>query len=154
MKTEQPELDETHLAAWRAFVNAHAAVIDHIERELSAAGRISLAWYDVLVALWEAPDHRLRLNELARVIVLSRSGLTRLVDRLEEAGLLRREPSPGDLRGFYAVLTPEGREAQLRAWPVYARGIATHFAQHLTDAEAAIVAESLGRVDEAARGTS
>lgn len=154
MESERPDLDELRLAAWRAFVNAHAAVIDRIERELKAADCIPLVWYDVLVALWEAPDHRLRLNELARAIVLSRSGLTRLIDRLEGAGLLRREASPDDLRGFYAVLTPAGREAQLRAWPIYARGIATHFAQHLTEVEAEVVTESLGRIDAAARGST
>lgn len=146
METEQPEPDELHLTAWRAFVNAHATAIDRIERDLADAGQISLTWYDVLVALWEAPEHRLRLNELARAIVLSRSGLTRLVDRLEAAGLLRREPCPGDRRGAYAVLTPAGREAQLAAWPVYARGIEAHFARHLSDAEAASMATALGRV--------
>jgi DNA-binding MarR family transcriptional regulator len=151
MTSEQPEPDELHLSAWRAFVNAHAAAIDRIERELSDAGQIPLTWYDVLVALWEAPEHRLRLSELARAVVLSRSGLTRLVDRLEASGLLCREPCPGDRRGAYAVLTPAGRAAQLAAWPTYARGIETHFARHLSDAEAASMAAALERVGESAR---
>jgi DNA-binding MarR family transcriptional regulator len=153
VESEQPEPDELHLTAWRAFVNAHAAAIDRIERELAGAGQISLAWYDVLVALWEAPEHRLRLNELARAVVLSRSGLTRLVDRLEAAELLRREPCPGDRRGAYAVLTPAGRAAQLAAWPTYAQGIETHFARHLSDAEAESLATALERVDAAAKQT-
>ena len=142
---------ESQLQAWRAFINAHAAVIDHIERELAANGLVPLTWYDVLVALWEAPDHRLRLNELARAVVLSRSGLTRLLDRLEAAGLLRREPCPDDRRGAFAVLLPAGREAQLRAWPVYARGISSHFAQHLTDSVAEVLADALNRFDAANR---
>lgn len=144
---------ERQLAAWRAFINAHGAVIDRIERELAANGLVPLTWYDVLVALWEAPEHRLRLNELARAVVLSRSGLTRLLDRLEAAGLLRREPCLDDRRGAFAVLLPAGREAQLRAWPVYACGISTHFAQYLTDAETDVLATALGRVDGANRSS-
>jgi DNA-binding MarR family transcriptional regulator len=143
--------NERHLAAWRAFLNAHAAVIARIEGELAARELIPLAWYDVLVALWEAPQHRLRLSELAAAVVLSRSGLSRLIDRLEQAGLVRREPSPEDRRGAFAVLTPAGRAAQLRAWPVYAQGIQTYFAQELTEAEVDRLADCLGRVDAAAR---
>jgi DNA-binding MarR family transcriptional regulator len=144
------ELDETRLTAWRAFLNAHAAAVGAIERELAAADCISLTWYDVLVALWEAPQHRLRLHELAQTVVLSRSGLTRLVDRLEAAGLLRREACADDRRGAYAVLTDDGRAAQLRAWPIYARGIVTHFADHLSDEDAMVLTEALGRVSAAA----
>ena len=101
-------LDERHLAAWRTFITAHAALIDAIERDLRGAGVISLTWYDVLIELAEAPDHRLRLHELARAVVLSRSGLTRLVERLGAAGLIAREPCPDDRRGAFAVLTAEG----------------------------------------------
>jgi DNA-binding MarR family transcriptional regulator len=154
METMPATPDEARLAAWRAFVNAHAAVIDRIERDLAADGKVPLAWYDVLVALWEAPEHRLRLSDLARAVVLSRSGLTRLVDRLEAAGLLRREPCPDDRRGFFAVLTPEGRAAQLDAWPTYARGIATYFTEYLTDTEAAMLTAALNRINDATRQTS
>lgn len=140
------EPDEPQLAAWRALLTTQARVIEAIERDLAAANLVPLTWYDVLVALWEAPAHRLRLHELARAVLLSRSGLTRLLDRLEAAGLLRREPCPDDRRGAYAVLTAEGRAAQLRAWPVYARGIATHFAQHLSAEETTVLATALGRV--------
>lgn len=145
-------LDEQRLNAWYAFLTAHAAAVGAIEREVAEEGLIPLTWYDVLVALWEAPDHRLRLHELAKAVVLSRSGLTRLVDRLENAGLMRREACADDRRGAYAVLTEAGRAAQLRAWPVYARGIATHFAVHLSDEEAAILADALGRISAAGRG--
>lgn len=143
------EPDDQQLAAWRALLYAHALVVEAIERDLAAAGLVPLTWYDVLVALWEAPDHRLRLRELAREVVLSRSGLTRLVDRLETAGLLRREPCLDDRRGAYAVLTAAGREAQLRAWPVYAHGIADRFGRHLSPEEAAVLATALGRVGTA-----
>ena len=145
------EPDEARLTAWRAFLVAHASIVTAIERELAAEGLVPLTWYDVLVALWEAPDHRLRLHELAREVVLSRSGLTRLVDRLEAAGLLRREACANDRRGAYAVLTEEGRVAQLRAWPVYARGIANHFADHLSEEEAMILANTFGRMSATTR---
>jgi DNA-binding MarR family transcriptional regulator len=147
------DIDEFHLAAWRAFLNAHAAVIDRIEREMAEAGVLPLGSYDVLVALLEAPDNRLRLHELASHIVLSRSTLTRVVDRLEAAGLLERERVPTDRRGAYAVLTDRGRAALRQAWPVYARGIEAHFARYLSDDEVRTFTEALGRVDAAARQT-
>jgi DNA-binding MarR family transcriptional regulator len=142
---------EFHLAAWRAFLNAHAAVIDRIEREMDAVGVLPLGSYDVLVPLSEAPDRRLRLHELASRVVLSRSTLTRAVDRLETAGLLRRERVATDRRGAYAVLTERGQEALRTAWPIYARGIREHFARHLDDDEVRVLTASLGRVDAAAR---
>jgi DNA-binding MarR family transcriptional regulator len=139
-------LDEPGLAAWEAFVFAHAAAVGQIERELAREDVVSLTWYDVLVALVHAPDQRLRLNELADRVVLSRSGLSRLLDRIEKGGLIRREPAPGDRRGAFAVLTDEGAQAQRKAWPYYASGIARHFSQHLTDDEKRILANALRRV--------
>src|SRR5579884_3899316 len=142
----QPRLDDVHLAAWRTFLRAHATAIDAIERELTAAGEVPLSSYDVLIELLEAPGRRLRMAELARRVVLSRSGLTRLVDRLERDGLLARERTAEDRRGAYAVLTDAGYQAVRRAWPVYARGIIAHFAAHLSDDEARTLTELLGRV--------
>ena len=145
-------IDEFHLAAWRAFINAHASVIHRIEDELAQAGQLPLTSYDVLVALAEAPDRRLRMNELAgRVVVLSRSGVTRLADRLEADGLLRRERTPEDRRGAYAVLTAEGMAALRRAWPIYAGGIVEHFSRFLSDAEVRALTSALERIDTAAR---
>jgi DNA-binding MarR family transcriptional regulator len=122
-----------------------------MERELAEGGVLPLGHYDVLLALAEAPERRLRMHELAWDVVLSRSGLTRMVDRLEGAGLLRRERCDDDRRGCYAALTEDGMEALRRAWPVYARGIAEHFGRHLDDGEARVLDESLGRVLAAAR---
>ena len=139
-------LDESRLAAWRAFLNAHAAVIGLIEREMAQAGQLPLSSYDVLVALSEAPEKRLRMHELADRVVLSRSGLSRLVDRLETEGLLARERCGADRRGAYAVLTREGREALREAWPVYARGIREHFASILSDPEVETLTAALNRV--------
>ncbi len=142
----ESELDAEGLEAWEAFVFAHAAAVGRIERDLGAAGHISLTWYDVLTALSQAPDNRLRLHELANEVVLSRSGLTRLLDRLETAGLITREPAPGDRRGAYAVMTPLGEEILNRTWPAYAAGIARHFSQHLTDEEKSVIATALRRL--------
>jgi DNA-binding MarR family transcriptional regulator len=133
--------------AWRALLRAHAAAVGRIERDLAVSEPdLPLTWYDVLVALVGAPERRLRLRELAREVVLSRSGLTRLVDRLEAAGLLRREPDLTDRRGAFAVLTDAGYDAVRRTWPLYAKGIQEHFARHLEDDEAAILARALERV--------
>jgi DNA-binding MarR family transcriptional regulator len=121
--------------AWRLFITAHATLIEQIDRELSAAGCVPLQWYDILVELYEAPDHRLRMAELARRAILSRSSLTHLADRLEHEGLLTRARVDTDRRGAYAVLTEQGDQAFRRAWPIYARGIAQHFIRHLTDEE-------------------
>ena len=140
------EIDEQKLAAWRSFLTAHAALIDTIEHELAEVKVRPLGWYDVLFALAEAPGQRLRMHELANAIVLSRSGLTRLVDRLEAEGLLIRERSGDDRRGAYAVLTPAGMETLRQIWPVYAKGIEEHFARYISNEEAHILAEVFQRV--------
>ena len=118
--------DDT-LAAWRAFLNAHALATKRISRDLADAGLPDLSWYDVLWTLYRAEDRRLRIRELADAVVLSSTGMTRFVDRLEAAGLVRREAVPGDRRGAYAVITKEGTDLLRRMWPIYARGIATYF---------------------------
>jgi DNA-binding MarR family transcriptional regulator len=145
-------IDEFHLAAWRSFINAHASVIDRIERDLAQHEQLPLTSYDVLVALAEAKDQRLRMNDLAnQVVVLSRSGVTRLVDRLERDGLLQRERTAQDRRGAYAVLTDAGRHALDRARPVYAQAIVDYFAQYLSEAEVRTITAALGRIDAEAR---
>jgi len=142
-------LSEQHLSAWRAFLKAHATIIDQIERDLMAAKRPPLSTYDVLIELYEAPEHRLRMHELAERVVLSRSGLTRLVDRLEAEGLLTRDRCGTDRRGAYAVITEQGIEALQQTWPIYAKGIAEYFAQWLTLEEAQLLESALGRILQA-----
>jgi DNA-binding MarR family transcriptional regulator len=117
-------LPEPQLAAWRALLAAHAAVVTRVEQALTAAGLPPLAWYDVLWAVRESPQRRARLGELAANLTISRGGMTKLVDRLERAGLLRREPAPDDRRGSYAVLTAAGETALKRMWPTYSRVLA------------------------------
>lgn len=131
---------------WRLFITTHAALIERIEHELSAAGVIPLPWYDVLVELAQAPERRRRMYELADAVVLSKSSLSRLIDRLEAEGLLRREPAPEDRRGAFAVLTDAGQAALEAAWPVYSQGIEEHFARHFDDDETAVLIAGLRRV--------
>ena len=140
------KLDDQHLNAWRRFITAHAKLIDSINREMLEADVIPLHWYDVLIELYEASERRLRLSELARKVVLSKSGLTRLVNKLAEAGLLARQSSPEDGRGAYAVLTDAGLAAMRQAWPVYAQGIQSYFAQYLSVEEAESVAALFERM--------
>ena len=135
-----------HLQAWRLFLTANARLITTIDNRLKDDHRIPLNWYDVLIELVEAPDHRLRMSELADRVLLTRSGLTRLVDRLEKAGYLRREIDPEDRRGFYAIITSEGIQAMREAWPVYAQGINEQFASHLNDEEAQMLVEIFSRL--------
>ena len=144
-------LERGRNVAWRTFLTAHAAAIDRIEGDLAQQGLMPLSWYDVLLALYEAPEHKLRMHELARAILVTRGGLTHLVARIEKAGLLRREPDPADGRGLYAVLSEEGLEALRRTWPTYALGIAEHFGKHLTDEEVEVLDRALRRVLTAAR---
>lgn len=122
-----PRISERDLATWRAFLTAHARVLREIEDALRAEGLPPLGWYDVLWPLYRAPDRRLRMKELAGEVLLSRTGLVRLVDRVERARLLRREPVPEDARGSYVALTGEGEEVLRRMWPTYARGIRESF---------------------------
>lgn len=147
-----PSIPESQLESWRALLNAHAALTREIDAALAAAGLPALAWYDVLWPLYRAPGRRLRMGELAeQVVTISRTGLTRLVDRVEEAGLLRREACPNDRRGTDVVLTDDGRKMLRRMWPVYARVVQEAFVSALTKEESAVIREALERVRERAR---
>jgi DNA-binding MarR family transcriptional regulator len=128
---------EPALAHWRLFLRAHATIIRHLEADLTAEHQMPLASYDVLVQLVEAPKQRLRMTELAERVLLSRSGLTRLVDRLERQGLVRREPCLLDARGFYAVLTDAGYDRLRTAARTHLRGVNDYVVSRLTSAELA-----------------
>jgi DNA-binding MarR family transcriptional regulator len=136
-----------HLRAWRAVLSVQSAVVARVERALADAGLPPLAWYDVLWALRSAPRGRLRMGALAGQVTISRGGLTKLVDRLEGAGMLVREPCPTDRRGFDAVLTAKGRGVLRQIWPVYERVLVESLAP-LTESEAAATAATLERLLE------
>ena len=120
-----------------------------LAEELEEAG-LPIGFYDVLIQLTEAEPGGLRMADLARRVLLSKSGLTRLVDRMVGQGLVRRRPSPEDGRGFYVVVTQHGRLALRRASPVHLRGIATHFTSLLTDDEMRVITNAMSRVAESA----
>ncbi|HZX25809.1 MAG TPA: MarR family transcriptional regulator [Telluria sp.] len=138
-------------SSWPLLLTAQAVLTEEVERRLDAAGLPSLAWYDVLWALERAPERRLRMHELADGMVLSRSNLTRLVDRLGEAGLLRRETDPADRRGAFAVLEPKGEELRRRMWPVYAAAIRELYDAHLDAEEQKVLGAALRKLIAAAR---
>jgi DNA-binding MarR family transcriptional regulator len=125
------------LTVWRNFLRAHARVSRRLEADLLAEHELPLASYDVLVQLVEAPQRRLRMTELADRVLLSRSGLTRLVDRLARDGLVVREAVESDARGLFAVLTAEGYAKLRKASGTHLRGIEDYFLATLTPEELA-----------------
>lgn len=137
--------DPLHLDAWVAFLRAHAHVVAVLDTELREEAGLPLTWYDVLVQLSEAGGE-VRMSELATRLLLSRSATTRLIDRVEDAGLVERCVPSDDARGRIVLLTDDGRTTLQSAAVVHLRGVQRHFARHLDDAEAGVVARALGRV--------
>jgi DNA-binding MarR family transcriptional regulator len=144
----------TKASVWALFLTAHAVLVEKIEVRLAEAGLPPLSWYDVLWALERAEDRRLRMRELADMTVLSRSNLTRLVDRLESAGLVERERAEEDRRGAFAVVTAEGRAMRRKMWPVYSAAIKALFEDHIGSREAAQMGDTLRRILGAVREKS
>jgi DNA-binding MarR family transcriptional regulator len=138
------------ISAWAALLRVHAALVPVLERELGAAHRLPLSWYDALLELNAAPQRRLRMSELGSRVVLSRERVSRVVDELARAGLVVRERNPDDKRSVYAVITPAGRDRLRAAAPDYLDGIQRHFTGHLSDAEAQTITTALNRVLAAA----
>ena len=127
MAPNGPSLSDEQIATWRAFLRAHSTMLRRISRDLDDAGLPPLPWYDVLAALRDAPGRRLRQVELAEQVLLSNSGLSRLLDRIEAKGLLERVACATDRRSFHVALTDDGEAMLQRMAPVYARGIAEDF---------------------------
>ena len=138
------------LRCWRLFFESSLALIDMLDTELQEAVGIPQRWYDVLVQLEEAPDG-LPMNELAERILYSKSGFTRVVDRMEEAGLVRRVRPEHDRRSILVLLTEEGTKTMERARLHHRDGIDRHFSRHLTDAEVRALTTALEKVSSHAR---
>jgi DNA-binding MarR family transcriptional regulator len=138
------------LRAWRLFFESALALVDVLDAELERDSGIPLHWYDVLVHLEEAPEG-LRMNALAERILYSKSGFTRVVDRMEEAGLVRRVRPENDRRSILIVLTGAGRETLERARAHHRHGIQTHFSSHLADADVNALTRALEKVSAHAR---
>ena len=133
------------LAVWRTFLEAAFALIDILDAELQEEQAISLRWYDVLVHLEDA-EHGIRMNELASRILASKSGLTRVIDRMEEAGLVERRRPAHDRRAIEIVITPTGQTTLTNARRVHRRGVNEHFAQHLSKRDFDALARALNKV--------
>ena len=136
-------LSETELRAWQALLHAHHDVIGKLDAELRAEHDLSLTDYDVLLRLARAPDLGLRMTELADRVLMSPSGLTRMVDRLVDEGLVRRDRFEGDARVMLAQLTEQGRRTLRRAARTHLRGIRDHFTGRLSQAQLRNVASAL-----------
>ena len=140
------KLDDRRLAAWRALLASHAALVGVLGEELQEEKGLPLPWYEVLLWLGQTPEGRMRMGELADSLLLTPSGVTRLVDRMEAEGLVQRVQCPSDRRGWNAVITAAGRARLRAAAPVHLRGVERHFGRHISDDEADMIADILGRV--------
>ncbi|MEQ4716871.1 MarR family transcriptional regulator [Nonomuraea sp. B19D2] len=140
-------LTAEELAVWRMLQRAQVRITRHLEGELLVAHDLPLASYEVLMQLAEAPGRRLRMNDLADRVLLSRSGLTRLIDRLQRDGLVSREACADDARGLFAVLTEDGAARLAEATPTYLRGVRTQFLDLLGAEELSRIRSMVARLD-------
>lgn len=137
------------VSAWRALLLTQSRVVRAIERDLDAAGAISLGWYDVLLELSAAPKGQLRMQDLAARAVLSRTRVSRIVTELGELGYVERRADPADRRAWLATITAEGRAVLRATAPKYLAGIDEHFNRHLTVADRRTIASALQKVVDA-----
>jgi DNA-binding MarR family transcriptional regulator len=144
--TQQISQRDPRLTAWRTFLRAHARVVRDLEQELQADQGIALTDYDVLVQLAAADERRLRMSELADRLLLSRSGVTRLVDRLVADGFVERVMCESDRRGQWASLTDAGRERLRDASPTHLAGVERHFLDRFNADELPALERMLERV--------
>ena len=138
------------LRCWRLFFESALALLDVLDTELKDAVGIPQRWYDVLVHLEESPDG-IPMNELADRILYSKSGFTRVIDRMEEAGLVSRVRPANDRRSILVVLTDKGTETMERARRHHRDGIERHFSQHLTDTDIKALTRALEKISTHAR---
>ena len=141
-------LDDQEQATWRAFLGATRALMDALDRELQHEAGMPHAYYEILVRLSEAPDHNMRMSELADACGSSRSRLSHAVARLEESGWVRRQDCPTDRRGQLAVLTDEGFRVLTEAAPGHVEGVRSHLFDPLSPGQVA----ELRRISDAILG--
>jgi DNA-binding MarR family transcriptional regulator len=139
-------LTERELRAWRGLLRAHASLVKALDAQLEAAHGLSLTSYEVLLQLADAEEGRMRMHDIASSVLLSRSGLTRLIDRLERDGLVERASCECDARGSYAVLTEAGREKLAEARMTHLAGVRALFLRHFAEGELDTLGEMWSRV--------
>ena len=147
-------LTVSRLNAWGAFLTAHKALETILSRELESACGLPLTWFDALAQLRMAPAQRLTMTQLASALLFSKSGLTRLIDRMEEAGLVKRLARPGDRRSLHIALADAGEKKYRQALPIHLDHVKRHFAAYIEDGEAAAVESALMRMANAVRRES
>ena len=140
------ELTEPQLEAWTRFLRAHSALTRELEPQLAGGHGLTLSDFDVLVQLSQAPGRRLRPVELARSVLLTRSGVTRLVQGLERAGLVERIPSPDDRRSSLVHITEAGRDVLRRASRTHLAGVRERFADRFEEHELRTLSDLLARL--------
>jgi DNA-binding MarR family transcriptional regulator len=143
-------LTQKELASWRVFIETSLAMIDIIDVELQSGCGLSLRWYDVLVHLEDATDG-LRMNDLAGRILASKSGLTRVIDNMDKAGLVRRERPEDDRRTVLVFITPDGLARLRSARECHHTTIQEHFAEQLDNDQLAELKNSLEHIREHVR---
>jgi DNA-binding MarR family transcriptional regulator len=146
-------LSPQELAAWRGLLRVHAGLTKALDAELLREHELPLSSYEVLLFLADSPHGRLRMSELADGVLLSRSGLTRLVDRMERDGLLRRQRCEEDQRGYFAEITDKGRELFARARKTHLDGVRERFLDRLSDGEQRTLAVLWEKVSPGAAGS-
>jgi DNA-binding MarR family transcriptional regulator len=153
LSQEEPSLSSPsreRLRAWRLYFESALALVDVLDAELERDAGIPLRWYDALVQLEDTPDG-IRMNELAERILYSKSGFTRVVDRMEGAGLVRRVRPDNDRRSILVSLTDKGRDTMEFARGYHRDGIERHFSQHLSEHEIKALTRALEKVSTHAR---
>jgi DNA-binding MarR family transcriptional regulator len=133
--TSPSRFNELELDAWRGFLRTHAMLVRELDEELTERHGLPLSSYDVLIQLDESPEGRLRMSNLADAVLLSRSGLSRLVTRLEKQGLLEREECASDARGSFAAITDQGRARLAEARTTHREGVRKRFLDKLGERE-------------------
>jgi DNA-binding MarR family transcriptional regulator len=148
--TQTRPLTERELGAWRGLLRTHAMLVKRLDAELETEHGLPLTSYEVLLHLSHADGRKMRMCDVAESVLLSRSGLTRLIDRLERDGLVERVSCADDARGAYAQLTEEGLRKLRRAQSTHLEGVRAHFVRHFSEAELDLLADAWSRVGGAA----
>lgn len=142
-------LHDDRLTLAGLFFEAHSGLVRVLERQLEAECGLSVQWFEVLLRLARSPERRLRMQELVAQVTLTPSGLTRVVDRLEDAGLVRRETCPTDRRGAFAVLTAKGQRRIEAAVPVHLEHLNAAFIEVLSEDERTALEASMRKLRDA-----
>lgn len=138
--------DDEILSAWAEFFVSHALAVREIERDMASKAPLTLDEYDVLLVISRSPDGQLRFSAIAEATVYTRSGITRIVKRLEEAGYLEKKECPDDKRGSLAALTEKGRKAMRETWRWYSAAVLKVFSPCFTRSEALQLQQLLARI--------